>query len=391
MEQAILEQIGLTRSEINVYLSLLELGSSSTGKIVNKSKASSSKIYEILDRLMQKGLVSFIIKSGVKYFEAASPERIMDYMKEKEEKFSEQKQELRKIIPELKLKRTLSKYKSEATIYKGIKGVETAFYSLLNLLKKGDEQLVIGMPIRTEALNRFFVKFQKEKAKRKIKTRFLVNEDARNEIRVQQENAPFTKIKFIPKDTPAAVNIFNDKVIIFPEAEEILLIVIDSKEVADAFRVQFEMWWNQDVNVYKGFDNVTGKFDSMLDYMEEGDEYLVLGATHGKGGEKLGDWFMNYHTKRVKKGIKVRLLTIPEAYQQVQIQLTSTGDPEMKTGRQRRLPAEFSSPMQINLYKGNKVLMFLFGEEMVCFEIESKILYQNFKNYFDALWNQENK
>ena len=38
MDNTILEQIGLTKSEINVYLALLELGSSSTGKIVDKSK-----------------------------------------------------------------------------------------------------------------------------------------------------------------------------------------------------------------------------------------------------------------------------------------------------------------------------------------------------------------
>ena len=50
----LLEEIGLTKSEIKVYLALLELGSSTTGPIVDKSKASSSKIYEILDKLMQK-------------------------------------------------------------------------------------------------------------------------------------------------------------------------------------------------------------------------------------------------------------------------------------------------------------------------------------------------
>src|SRR3989338_4958097 len=108
MDIKLLEDIGLTKSEIQVYLALLELGSSSTGKIVDKSKASSSKIYELLDKLMQKGLVSFIIKSGVKYFEAAPPDRIMDYMKEKEENIIHQKNVLKEIIPQLELKRQLS-------------------------------------------------------------------------------------------------------------------------------------------------------------------------------------------------------------------------------------------------------------------------------------------
>ena len=82
MIEKTLEEIGLTKSEIKVYLALLELGSSQTGKIVQKSKAASSKIYEILEKLIQKGLVSYIIKSGIKHFEAAPPERIMDYLEE---------------------------------------------------------------------------------------------------------------------------------------------------------------------------------------------------------------------------------------------------------------------------------------------------------------------
>ena len=70
MDIKILEEIGLTKSEVKTYLALLEIGSSSTGDIVEKAQVASSKIYEILDKLSQKGLVSFIIKSGVKYFEA---------------------------------------------------------------------------------------------------------------------------------------------------------------------------------------------------------------------------------------------------------------------------------------------------------------------------------
>src|SRR3989338_7077733 len=128
MDIKLLEDIGLTKSEIQVYLALLELGSSTTGKIVDKSKASSSKIYEILEKLIQKGLAAYIIKSGVKYFEASSPERLMDYMNEKEERVEIQKEALKKIIPELELKHKLSRYKSEATIYKGLRGLKTAFY-----------------------------------------------------------------------------------------------------------------------------------------------------------------------------------------------------------------------------------------------------------------------
>ena len=58
---------------------------------------SSSKIYEIMDKLIQKGLVSYIIKSGVKYFESAQPNRLLDYISEKEKKLEIQKEKIKKI------------------------------------------------------------------------------------------------------------------------------------------------------------------------------------------------------------------------------------------------------------------------------------------------------
>src|SRR3989344_475286 len=100
IEQA-LQRIGLTDGEIKIYLALLELGSTSTGKLTKKSGISGSKVYEVLDRLMNKGLANFIIKNGVKYFEAARPERLLDHLSEKESEIEKEKAEVQKIIPEL--------------------------------------------------------------------------------------------------------------------------------------------------------------------------------------------------------------------------------------------------------------------------------------------------
>ena len=75
METEVLEKAGLTLGESKVYLSLLELGQSSITNIVTKSKVSTSKSYDILNRLEEKGLVSHVIISGVKHFKAASPNK----------------------------------------------------------------------------------------------------------------------------------------------------------------------------------------------------------------------------------------------------------------------------------------------------------------------------
>ena len=66
MEFNALKDAGLTDGEAKVYLALLELGSSTTGPIIHKSKIAKSIVYQILEKLMQKGLVSYVTKEKTK-------------------------------------------------------------------------------------------------------------------------------------------------------------------------------------------------------------------------------------------------------------------------------------------------------------------------------------
>src|SRR3712207_8461596 len=65
-----LTQLGLTDGEARVYLSLLKIGLSKVGPIVRDSHVSYSKIYDVLERLGIKGLVSHVIIDDVKHFNA---------------------------------------------------------------------------------------------------------------------------------------------------------------------------------------------------------------------------------------------------------------------------------------------------------------------------------
>jgi len=392
MNVEILEQIGLTKSEISVYLALLELGSSSTGKIVDKSKVASSKVYEILDKLIQKGLVSFIIKAGVKYFEAAPPDRIMDYMEEKEKRFNKQKNELKKILPELELKQKTAKYKSEATIYKGLRGMETAFNDALKLLKSGDEHLAFGIPKRSEPVNRFFIKFNKERARRKIKNRIIFTEQARTDPKTASqtypENNPLAEIKFTNEVIPAAINVFNDRVIIFPsEVEEPLIIVIDNKEIAESFRVQFERWWDQDTTASHGFKAFEDAWSSLFNELKTGESYNVFGAAFGtdENQKQFVKYFQNLHKKRIEKGIKSKILFqkgAEEVIKKYKMDRLYSEDLKFKT-----LPFKVDFPVEI-YSQGDTTLLLIQKKDPTIITIKNKDITKAFINFFETMWKQ---
>ena len=145
MRLDILKDIGLTDGEIKVYTALLGLGETTTGPIVDNSGVSVSKVYNILNRLSQKGLVSHIVKGETKYFRAADPKRLVDYFEEKEKIIVQEKEDLLKIIPFLESKKGTILTEETAQVYDGMKGIQTARERSLKIMKKGDLIWVIGI------------------------------------------------------------------------------------------------------------------------------------------------------------------------------------------------------------------------------------------------------
>ena len=96
-----LKQMGLTEGESKTYLSLLKIGSSTVGPIVKDSRISYSKIYDVLNRLLDKGIISYTIREKTKYFQAANPNRLLDYLEKQQNQIKSNKKILKEIIPDL--------------------------------------------------------------------------------------------------------------------------------------------------------------------------------------------------------------------------------------------------------------------------------------------------
>ena len=138
MDTSALEGIGLTKGEIKAYLALLELGPSATGDIISKAEVSRSKVYEMLERLMKRGLVSFVIKENLKYFEAAPPAQIIEYRERTKKDLERKESEIKGLLPELKRLQGIAKVPQSATVYEGVRGIQTLYNDVLATLQKGN-------------------------------------------------------------------------------------------------------------------------------------------------------------------------------------------------------------------------------------------------------------
>lgn len=166
METEILEDIGLTGAEIKVFLSLIELGSSTAGKVVERSGLHNAVVHRAFHSLAEKGLLTYVLKGKIKEYQPIDPKLLLGFLDEKKERIA-------KLIPELEAKRALARNKPQATIYQGARGVK----ELLSLLIDTEcaEYCSYGGPQRSdEALGRYFwERFHRTRVERNIPARLL--------------------------------------------------------------------------------------------------------------------------------------------------------------------------------------------------------------------------
>ncbi len=244
MVEEALRKIGLTEGEIKIYLSLLELGSSSSGKITKRSGISGSKVYEVLDRLMGKGLANSVVKNGVKHFEASDPSRILDYLDEKNREIEDEKNDIQKILPELILKQQ-SAPRSKVRVFTGFEGLKTANEDIINTLSRGEEWLSMGLSEQPKSLEVYFTKRQKIREKKGIIIKHLLNEKYR-ELYRQRKDMKGQHFRFLPREfeMPSSIEIYKNKIIIMILLkEDPMAIMIESGAVSGSFRKYFEALW----------------------------------------------------------------------------------------------------------------------------------------------------
>jgi len=228
-----LKQIGLGHNESKIYITLLKLGPTMAGKIAKEANIDRSACYDSLKALVKKGLVNYAIEANRKKFAASNPQKLQDYLKEKEELVDG-------ILPDLSELFSQKAEKSQLQMYKGKRGLKTVFE---NILKEaaGKENLVIDSHGEfVEKMPYYAPHFIKGLEKNKIKVRHIVrkgkniNPSKTTEVRYFSEQM---------KDTIITTNIYAGKIAIILWADVPEAIIITNQSAYEAYKGYFEILW----------------------------------------------------------------------------------------------------------------------------------------------------
>jgi sugar-specific transcriptional regulator TrmB len=232
MERSILEEVGLTKGEAEVYLILLKTGEATASIIAKNTKIARPNVYDYINKLKEKGFVSFVNKNHKNYYVPASPKKLLDFLDQK-------RQAIEFNMPDLLQLYKPKKEAAQIEVYEGSEGFTTLINDILNV--KND---FVGWGasdrLREFVPEHIVKRYLKMREKYNIKGKMLYTKPQ------SLLRSPLSIFKSIPQEfsSPSTTIIYGDRVAICIYSNIPITIIIKNKEVADTYRNHFKLLWN---------------------------------------------------------------------------------------------------------------------------------------------------
>jgi len=241
-----LKNLGLTETEIKIYLTGLNYNSIGVSELVKQTKINRTTVYHAVGTLMQKGLLAQKGTGARLVFMMTKPENIENLLNEKINLLEKQKTEIAEIIPLLKQHTETSETKMIVSHYQGIEGIKLVIEDALYCKSRHWD---IIAPIKN-----FFSEFDKTYAKYFIETRIQRGLTSRSlwEYKESQKSMTSQEIKERnPRILPSVMHgrfktvvcIYDDKVLYISSLKELSAILIQSQELHDTMQAIFDGLW----------------------------------------------------------------------------------------------------------------------------------------------------
>ncbi len=237
-EREVLEELGFTQREIKVYLAMLELGSSTVGPIAARSGLQHSKVYETLDKLMKKGLASYVVVSKTKHFQASDPKEILNLMDERKRRFNE-------VLEDLERRQKAARSKQIAVVHEGFKAYKAMFNRIIDEL--GPKDYYWAFAFRQEYYNpsaSLFLRGVHEKlGEKKMEDRLLGHMSMKKMIKKAFAGNRNIEIRFTKNETPLGTLVLKGRVIPMLWGDNPTAIEIISDQVHEQYKRFFRQLW----------------------------------------------------------------------------------------------------------------------------------------------------
>ncbi len=239
--------LNLTEAQIAVYLAALELGEASILEIAKKSGVKRSSIYNFLDELKTRGLLTETRKRKRAVFSVVPPRTLLELERTRLNEFE-------RLLPELEAVENNSQKKPRVTFYEGVDGLKEIYADSLKERKPirafwdyENAEKVMGDYLETY--------YRPERKRRNVFYQGILRDSPATREILKQDNKAFRENKFITDgEFTTEINIYGDKVALLSfRTDPPFGVLIEDKDISETLRTAWKNLWDRlgDIAQYK--------------------------------------------------------------------------------------------------------------------------------------------
>lgn len=233
-----IQNIGLSHLEAKIYLATLENGTAPASAIATKAKMNRVSTYDILEKLLKRGLITSSVIRGMKHFTAMDPKIFVDDTEQRTK-------ELKKTLPFLQ---SLLKSSENHPTVRYFEGMEAIKKSYKETLESSTEILnyANSQNIRTH-WPEYDEEYVAKRKENRVFLRGLAPDDEYGRTVQSGDILYFRETRLLKKEhfqVENEINIFDNKVLIASYEPSPFAIIIESQAVAETQRQIFEVLWS---------------------------------------------------------------------------------------------------------------------------------------------------
>lgn len=248
MTKNLLSLFDLRKIEIEIYNNLWQYGISSASELARKANINRTSVYDLLEKLIQKGLIFQTLEAGIKKFAVQPPEKLKLLIEEKEKNIIAAKKILDNLQNEYSQKNL-----SLNPVLQLYKGRDSLQQMMKDMLLYRDMTVLVYWPILNiidVLTSNFLQKFHKNRIKQNI---FIKAIWPKSQI-VSFKKYPYLslanehkrKVRIAPSNIDFSLGyaVYGNTTRFISSKKENVGFLIESLELTEMIRSQFKIIWS---------------------------------------------------------------------------------------------------------------------------------------------------
>lgn len=199
-----LKRLGLTFNQIKVYQSLIRLGETPVGGLIDDLKIHRQIAYNALQSLEKKGMISRKVKNKINHYKIGDPDAIVENAKKREVS-------AKRVSDLVKKELKKSKHEHEINIFEGRAQIRRFFVDMYKKCPIESEFCILAGTVGGfgEAVGKRFLKdkLDKLREKKKVKSKMITDEKFKKEAKefYSELNQELREIRYLSYEEMAPV------------------------------------------------------------------------------------------------------------------------------------------------------------------------------------------